>query len=348
VRTLAALVLLAVVAAGCTTDDETSRQARGAPTLTPSSPTTPAQPPRPPRLNHLPTGPPPRIAYAEGHVIVHPDGRRERLVGQRRVGLSAFTRFRDGWLVADARFFEGTVGLAYVAGRHREDIGPCATGGAVLSADGERAAWVTQFCPESDMPPTPTVIHVGRVHEAVGEQRTVARPHITFVHGFVDDEVVVGEFQGPVQLAGPDGQMRTLPGLDMVGDVAGQRCLVAGGLRGGDEHGGIYDVCTGEFLWKRRHALPWRFSPDGRMVLSHVRRRAALLDVDSGETVALVKSGLSILDWQWEDDRHLLGVVSDDDGRQVVVRVDLRGNVTRATAVVETNRGWGLILETQP
>jgi hypothetical protein len=343
VRTLAALVLLTVVAAGCTADDPAPQpQGRVAATLTPSPPASPPQPLRPPSLDDLPTGPPPRIAYADENVIVHPDGRRERLVGQRRIGVSAFTRFRDGWLVADGRWFEGTVGLAYVAGHQRDDLGPCASGGAVVSQDRERVAWMTQFCPESGLV-APTLVHVAS--SADEEQREIQRVGIASVVGFVGDEVVVSGYDG-VDLVGPGGSTRPLP-LRYATDTNDGHGLVAGLLPRGQAFGAVVDARTGQVLWRRRHTEPAQLSPDGRHLAAYVRRRPALLDAATGRTVAIVRgAGLGVFDWEWEDDRHLLAL-AQRQGRMAIVRIDLRGHVSRVGPITQSVR-WQFVLETQP
>lgn len=340
-----ATVLLLVGLSGCTADEPSDTPSASPTSASPSPSTTPTYMPKA-SLDDLPTGPPPRIAYADDEVIVHPDGTRERLIGQKRIGLTAFARYRDGWLVADGRIFEGTVGLAYVAGRNREDIRACASGGAILSSDGERAAWTTQHCPESAMPPTPTLIHVGAVNGTAEEQREIERTGVTFVHGFVDDEVVVSGFTGGVQLVGPTGDEHTLPRLDTATAVGGQRGLVAGTLKNGYSHAALVDARAGRVLWHRRHTYLTSFSPDGSLVAGQLRRRPALFDTDTGHVVALVKSFVDLYGEAWEDDEHLLAVATTEGG-QTIVRIDLHGNVTRVAPIAHARLGTYL-LETRP
>lgn len=341
-------MVLVVVAMGCSTDPARSPDGRASPTRVPAQPTPPAAAtpsPGPPSLDDLPTGPPPRIAYADRGVIVHPNGRRERLIGQRRIGVSAFTPFRGGWLVADTRFFEGTVGLAYVAGRTRVDLGPCATGGGVLSGDEARVAWITQGCPEAGVV-APSLVHVARVTGGREEAREVDRVGVTQVVGHVGDQILLsGSFEG-VELVGPGGVSRPLPGLAVANDVSGDG-LVAGRLQPRQRLGAVVDLSTGAILWSRRDTEPQLFSPSGTHLLGQVGRRPALLDATTGEVVAMVSASRFGLDgWAWEDDRHLVARAWTDQ-HQALVRVDLRGRVTRIGPVTGVDP-WGVALETRP
>ena len=317
------------------------------PNATPNAlPTTPqpAPRPRPDPLDSLPTGPRPRIAYATGGAIVHPDGRREVLPGQRRIGITEFARFRDGWVVADERVFEGTVGLAYVAGGRREDLGPCASRGATLSDDGASAAWVTQFCPESGFA-APTLVHVAPVTGDSGVAHEISRTAIAAAVGFVGDEVVVSGFDRRVELVGTDGSVRPMPHLRHATDAHGG--LVAGLLPGGDSFGAVVDASTGRLWWKRRGIYPEAFSPDGSLLVGRSGRRTAILDADTGRVVALAQAPRLTLDnLTWEDDEHLVASATFRD-RSAILRLDLTGHVTRVGRVVPIEP-WGIAFEEQP
>jgi len=338
------LVLCLLVALGACSDDEP--RAQPSPTASPSPTPSPGpQAPGPDPLESLPQGPPPTIAYAEGGAIVHPDGRREVLPGQRRIGITAFTRFRDGWIVADGRIFEGTVGLAYVAGRTRRDLGPCASGGAVLSDDGSQAAWLSQTCPESGLL-APTLVHVGSTSSEIDAEREVTRVTTAFVRGFVGDEVVLSGWDRRVDLVGPGGVTRPLRRLRWANDTCDRRGLVAGLLHPGRYFGAVVDATNGAALWRRRHTEPEVFSPDCRIVVGRVLRRSALLDADTGATVALLQtSRLAFYNWAWEDSEHLLATTSFGD-RTVMVRVDLTGHVTRV-GPIRPSSPYGFVLETR-
>ena len=339
-----ALVVVVLLVSACSGADRPAAAPATPPATTAQSnaPTTTPAPVG--QLEGLPTGPPPRVAYADGDAVVHPDGRRERLVGQKRIGVTALTRYRDGWLVADERFFEGTVGLAYVAGGDRTDLGPCASSGASLSGDGRRATWMTQGCPEAYVV-APTLVHVSPTTGTGEEQREVDRIGITSAVGFLGDEVVVSGYDG-VTAVGPGGVVRRLPRLRYATDTSDRRGLVAGLLPDGDAHAAVLDGRSGELLWDARRTYLDEISPSGVLVAGYVRGRPAILETDSGRVIALAESGLDLLDWVWEDDRHLVGVASRG-ARQAMVRIDLRGNVTRIGPVVRA-KGWRFVFETRP
>lgn len=341
-------VLLAAVLALTSCSVSTTDRPVTAPTVSEDpSPSLESPPvPSPDPLEALPTGPPPRIAYAEEGTIVHPDGSREVLAGQRRVGITEFTRFRNGWIVADGRIFEGTVGLAYVEGRRRTDLGPCTAGGAQLSGDGRLASWLSQGCPESNLV-APTIVHVAEAHGRDEELREIERVGLIGVRGFIGDEVVVSGYDNRVDLVGPGGATRPLGRLSWASDTCDRLGLVAGILRAGPRFGAVVDAETGATTWRRRHTQPELFSTDCSVVLGHVGRRPALLDGGTGRTVALVRaSRLGLNGWAWEDDEHLLGV-AQRGVRSAMVRVDLRGNVTRIGPIVSAVR-WGYVFETLP
>lgn len=93
--------------------------------------------------------------------------------------------------------------------------------------------------------------------------------------------------------------------------------------------------------------LPVGVQPDGQLLAATVRRRPALLDANSGHVVALVKAPrLGISGWAWEDDEHLLGVAHRGEW-VAMVRIDLRGNVTRVGPIVNAV-GWRYVFETRP
>ncbi|KQW49162.1 hypothetical protein ASC77_10740 [Nocardioides sp. Root1257] len=131
-KTLLALLVTAALASGCT-------GSAGSPVVVPAP-----QASSPSTLVDLPRGDPPRIGYADGDTWVAPDGTRTKL--PTTFGISSITPYAGGFLVADTRYFEGSVGLWFVTEHSARDLG-CSTG-ATRRVDGW-VWWVTAFCPES-------------------------------------------------------------------------------------------------------------------------------------------------------------------------------------------------------
>ncbi|GAA2119544.1 hypothetical protein [Nocardioides bigeumensis] len=104
-----------------------------------------------------------------------------------------------------------------------------------------------------------------------------------------------------------------------------------------DAGGGAVVDLEGRVQWTSPDWLPGPISPDGRRVIAAGATRArlvhAFLDARTGRLVREVHWGDSVprvIDERWEDARHLL-MVAADLGRTAILRVDLDGEVTRAT-----------------
>jgi hypothetical protein len=258
-------------------------------------------------------GPAPRIPYVDGTTYVEPGGRRTPIPGQREVGVSAVLPYAEGLLVADTRWFEGSVGLAYVHGRQRTPLGPCSTGGGVPSADHTRVAWLTTGCPEATLVAR-TVVHVADTDGTGGWARELDQHSLQFVAGFVGDAVVVAGWRDPVRLVPERGPVTVLPHLRHAVDTHGS--LVAG-------RQSVLDSATGRLLWSTPRTHVTSFSPDGRLVLGYQHGALVLLDSRTGAPRATLPHGLDRV--TWESPRHLLAVASGRE-REVLLRVDLDGS----------------------
>jgi hypothetical protein len=230
---------------------------------------------------------PPRIPYVDGTTYVTPDGGREPLVGQVERGVSGIAPLGGGHLVADTRWFEGSVDLSALAGGTRTELGPCATGGGVLSRDRNQVAWLTMGCPESNQT-GPTVVHVGRTVGAGGWSRSLGFQYLMYAVGFVGDQVVITSWTGQVLLVGRSGPFVTVPQLHRAVDAHGR--LVAGPQ-------GVVDTRTGRLLWHDPHTSSVSFSPDGRLPVGYRHRALVLLDAGSGRVVSTLPRRLDRLTW---------------------------------------------------
>lgn len=188
-----ALALVLTVLAG-TRDRPDPERPRPAATARPTS--APADEPvagtalRRLRLEDLPAGPPPRIGYADRPSYVAPDGTRTRL--RTPHGLSGLVPWRDGFLAADTRWFEGTLGLTLRDGTGRLVQEWPSAGHPVGTRDG-RVAWTRVTVSEATNP--------GRARVFVGAPDGTVRvqtvePGIIAVVGFSGDRVVFERYRG--------------------------------------------------------------------------------------------------------------------------------------------------------
>lgn len=136
----ALLLLVAVLAVSCSEPTVTPAPAAPTPVPTTSAPT-----PTPrPSLDELPLGEPPRIGYVDHQVYVAPGGQHSPL--PRHLGVSGIVPYAGGFLLADTRFFEGTLGLNVIHDGRVVD-GHCSSGVPTLE-DGW-VTWLEASCPES-------------------------------------------------------------------------------------------------------------------------------------------------------------------------------------------------------
>lgn len=276
---------------------------------------------------------PPKLAYVAGNRFIHPGGRTRRL--PVRGGISAVTPYQDGFLVADARYFEGSLGLLRIDGDGRRGWLGCSTGSPVVSRDCRTTAWSTFPCPEAGEPGVPTV-HLGRTQG--GPERSAELPGTRLLHvvGVLGDDLVVGTAFGSggylTDLVRPP---RPVPQLESLASVDEGGGLVAG--RAG-RRGVVRDPETGRVQWSRRGVHPSAFSPDGALV-AWSRRRWRVPGRGGAERYALrLPREWWVDEPVWEDARQLLAVVSAG-GECAVLRVGPGGRPVLATPVAAEGRG---------
>jgi hypothetical protein len=279
-------------------------------------------------------GAPPRIPYVDGTTYVEPDGRRTPIRGQREIGVSEVLRFADGLLVADTRWFEGSVGLAYVRGTRRTALGPCSTSGGRPSPDRRQVAWLTTGCPEATLV-AETLIHVADADGGGGWTRQLDQHSLQFVAGFLGDAVVVSGWRDPVRVVPETGPVRVVPHLRYAADVHGT--LVAG-------HRAVVDTATGALLWEAPGTRLVSFSPDGRFLVGWRGRDPVVVDARTGALRSTLPRRLDGL--TWEDEEHLLAVAQRGRG-QAMVRVGVDGRAELVGPVVAGD-GYRYAFETQP
>jgi hypothetical protein len=107
-----------------------------------------------------------------------------------------------------------------------------------------------------------------------------------------------------------------------VADVSPDGSLVAGldSTADDDIHvcGGVYDVGVGDHLWRDCEDNAYDFSPDGALVATSFSEGLGptgvrIRDAHSGAPVAELNGSL-VTSYTWEDVRHLLVVVVEEDG----------------------------------
>jgi hypothetical protein len=316
-RTLAALLLTAVLAAGC------SEPADAPADPPPDAAATPV-PPRP-TLDDLPAGVPPRVAYVDHGAYVDRSGHRSPLPG--RNGISGAVPYDGGFLVSDARWFEMSNGLAFVRdGRPVPGWFPdrlCSSG--TPADDGGFVAWAAVSCPESGY----TV--PGHLHRSATDgSGEVTQPvaGLASVVGLLGSRVVYHQHHPGgawvTDFVDPPVRVRGIDGAADV-DAAHQRVI---GWRGDRARVVALD---GTLLWRYPRGSLESFSPRGTRVLARRTGRLVVLDADDGSVAASLRLPFrQVLQLGWEDERHVLAVVTRA-GRTAVLRLGIDGSVERAT-----------------
>lgn len=304
------------------------------PASTPTSTSTTESAPQPSiDLASLPEGPPPGIPHVDGAEYVAADGSRHPIPTKR--GVQDVVPWRDGFLVADTVYFEGTIGLSYVVDGRRVEEWPgedrCSTGDPALGPEGQ-VAWAFTMCPETGVEQPPSTVH--RADADGRNERTQAVDPFSPVIGFLGDEVIYeqGSVRGtwitdfanpPHRTPGPVTDVHPTTGRLLVSDADGWRVLETDGSTVWDQpnaHG--------------PNAEAESFSPEGSRVLVRAGgREYVVLDAADGTTVA----ALTVPRWSrviWEDEDHLL-FSSRQRGQQAVVRTSLDRELELALPLVD-------------
>ncbi|MFC4786953.1 hypothetical protein ACT8ZV_20935 [Nocardioides sp. MAHUQ-72] len=290
-------------------------------------------------LEDLPRGAGPRVAYAVGDTYVASDGSRLRVPVE--TGISAITPYHGGFLVADDRAFEGTVGLHLLDGTGAEVDGWCSAGSPVVSGDLMQTAWLSLEC-DSSAGVTSATIHRG-ISSGMGEgeaTQTVdpavdpgADPNVQLVGLSGEDVVYTSMFGDGAWVTDLQHPPRRVPGLVRASAVDATTGLVGGALSG--RVGAVVDPSTGEVTMRVPGRLPVAFSPDGRYVatlgMTSATRGLSIVDVTTGEQVAeLADLSGDVRQVAWEDDTHLVASVRQGP-RAALVRTDVTGRLELAT-----------------
>lgn len=330
--TAAAVVAVTVPTAILVDHDPGSTPAPG--TNPPSPTSTPSASAPTSALADLPTGPPPAINYVADHVFLGPGGSRFGLPDDR--GVSAITPYHGGFLVADTRNFEGSIGLAFVGGTGKRVEEWCSSGAPAVSADGHLTAWVSFPCLESGQTGE-TLVHRG-ITTGMGEGETTQsvgeRAPIT-VSGFLGEDVVVdGAWEEQAYLTDLVSEPRPIADLSTVQSVDEVGGLVAGQWGEDNADALVLDPRTGEHRWTAAGLWLGEFSPDGGLIPGQDRDGWSMFDRIGSAVYDLdVPAGSQLSSMGWEDDRHLLVVVTTE--REIaVVRFGPDGAAELAAPVV--------------
>lgn len=253
---------------------------------------------------------PPRVPYVDGGVLTYPDGRtmelsfpqgRQRGFDEGPVSLTSITAGEGGQFLATERGHHEVD----VMHRVRADgtvLDTWVTSAPAARSDGGQVAWVST--PNGPYRRGPTILHVG---DRTRRLDTIGQP----------------------------GELRW----------EGERLFfVASGDRGGLRWSPVdqLDEPT-EIKAPYQSRLT---SPDEQhvVVMDSPRNRLTVRD-RSGEVILRIRDGrlfgpyLGQPHFSWEDDTHLLVSWHEQD-RRAVVRIDLAGEISRATGWGPQRRGW--------
>lgn len=276
-------------------------------------------------LADLVDGEPPQVAFLQGTELVQPDGSTVELTRS----YDQFVLLGEDIVAAYDDQGDRQVDVLDAAGR-RVESHPL-EGGFVVDTAGDAVAWAA---PDGEL-----LVHADGETVSWGNQGgpvTVG----ALVELADDVRVYVDNVDDrPPAWVGADGSVGTVEGLSV--SDAHPDGLVAAQLSSTDDGScsGVYD--GDELAWETCDHSLFRFSPDGR----HLQSSDPYLDglglssigvVDSATGEPLVTfriDGGFIAHQIWEDDAHLLAVVSAPDGWSIV-RLGLDGSRERAVGPV--------------
>ncbi|WP_203338724.1 hypothetical protein [Nocardioides limicola] len=264
-------------------------------------------------------------------------------------GVQSVIPFRDGHLVTDERFFEGTGGLSLVIDGSRLPSWPpyefAVAGDPIRTPDGDRIAWIEVDPPEADTTPSPTRITVSPTYDLDPQSQEVAEAGVTgWIAGYVDDTRLVYALSfgtGGVwvtDLVNDPVRIGELTGVTAV-DPTHQRLIG----RLGDTDG-VFTL-DGERLWAADEGTLRSFSPDGGWVLGvDADGTPTVYEAATGGVVPTPAAWPSLSIWPetygqaWESDHVLLVVDGSADTGWSVLRLGLDGTVEYAATPVQGER----------
>jgi hypothetical protein len=301
-------------------------------------------------LASLPLGAKPGIDYIVGDTYVTMNG--DRITSPAFGTAGTATPVRGGILTATAPGQMGPFTLSHVAlvvDGAAQPLG-CGTASFAMSADGVQSAyWLADSC---------TPGGAGRLYSGVNNTMGDSGPAHTATPsgaidvpaGIVQQGVVVNDVGGdrgdgpnPL-LIGWDGTTTPLDQLRLVGGSDENNDVVSGLLASESHTGAVVDVSTGAVRWRAPGWQLGQFSNDGKYVLAQrldASAGYAILDAVTGtRVVELDPLGDNVLISQiaWDFDDTLLAVAGDGQ-QEAIVRFDLQGHATRATATKPVTAG---------
>lgn len=353
-RTIAAGAVVAAVLAiavpvGLAVTGPTQRSDLPPATQTPTPSPTPS--PTPPRISGT-VGIDPRSAPVGDELtvpLVDVDAPSITVGGETTVlprVYDSLTPYRDGWMGVTND--EGSLTVATLTPDFGIEDGPVATGGLVVSPDGQRIAWTEHDGARWRVISAPAAggEEPQQIQLPPGPLAATVRPV-----GFASDTEVVVTRTDPADgsqatLVTVDGELVEVPGLLQATSATPATGVVAGLTRseGGTSCSAVVDgrARTGTAVWETCDYALGTFSPDGR----HVVGFAPDADGEGSPTVSLLDAttGETVVDYEvagarnqvvaahdrvaWEDS-ETLAVIVVTGGRQYVVRLGLDGTVER-------------------
>jgi hypothetical protein len=225
----------------------------------------------------------------------------------------------------------------------------CGSDRFAMSTDGvESAYWLADSCPVRGT--TAGALYSG-VNNTMGESgpghvATPAGDQVAPV-GFVRQGVVVNMVHGrdeAVRVLDTSGDASPLTALALAGGSDQNNDVVSGQLASDSATGALVDASTGGVIWRAPGWALGQFSDDGKYVAAEQLPNPgvyAILDATTGAEVARldpIGEHVSIQQVAWDFDDTLLAVASDGQ-QEAIVRFDLQGHATRATATKPATNG---------
>jgi hypothetical protein len=289
-------------------------------------------------LAALPLGAKPGIDYLVDDTYVDMAGGRTTDPALR-TAITA-TPVRGGLLFA-VRAAAPAVARLWLHSQQGDQTLGCGSDRFAMSTDGvESAYWLGDSC---QVGPTVAGALYSGVNNTMGESgpghvATPAGSRVTPV-GIVGQGVVANVVRGrtqTVQVVDTAGQMSPLP-LAFAGGSDENNDVVSGQLAGASTTGAVVSASTGAVVWRAPGWALGQFSDDGKYVAAQQLANPqvyAILDATTGHVIArldTIGAYVTIEQVAWDFDDTLLAVANDGHD-EAIIRWDLQGHATRATA----------------